>query len=98
VAEKRTIILPVDAAPPPDRPLAAGIESLAATRLGFVDNGLWQSMAAIIDGFSARAGAAGAAVVGIVPFDHLAPDFADQRAAIGPFAHTVDEVVLGLGN
>jgi hypothetical protein len=98
VAEKRTIILPVDTAPPPDRPLAAGIESLRATRLGFVDNGLWQSMAAIIDGFSERALSNGATIAGIVPFDHLAPDFADQRGALVPFAQTVDEVVVGLGN
>jgi hypothetical protein len=93
-----TIILPVDAEPPSNRPLAPGIESLRATRVGFVDNGLWQSMAAVIDGFSARARAEGATIAGIVPFDHLAPDFAEQRAALVPFAQTVDEVVVGLGN
>jgi hypothetical protein len=98
VAEKITIVLPVDSAPPPDRPLAPGVESLRATRLGFVDNGLWQSMAAIIDGFSARARDAGASITGSVPFDHLAPDFAEQRAALDPFAQSVDEVVVGLGN
>jgi hypothetical protein len=96
--ETRTIILPVDDAPPPDRPLACGIESLHSARVGFVDNGLWHSMTAVIDGFSARARAAGSTIAGIRPFDHLAPDFAAQRAALGPFAEAVDVVVLGLGN
>jgi hypothetical protein len=98
VAEKITLVLPVDAEPPPDRPLAAGFESLRDRALGFVDNGLWLSMVAVIDAFSARALGAGARVAGVRPFDHLAPDFAHQRAALAPFAETLDGAVVGLGN
>ena len=98
VADKITILLPVDAESPPDRPLAAGLETLRGASLGFVDNGLWQSMQAVIGAMSARASAAGATVGAVMPFDHLARDFAGQRAALVPFSDQVEVVVVGLGN
>jgi hypothetical protein len=98
VPEKIMILLPVDAEAPPERPLAAGLESWRGASLGFVDNGLWQSMTSVIDAVSVYATAEGAAIAGITPFDHLAADFPRQRAALDPFAGTVDAVVVGLGN
>ena len=98
VPEKITILLPVDAEAPPERLLAAGLESFRGASIGFVDNGLWRSMAVVVDGLSAHAGAGGAAIAGITPFDHLAADFPRQRAALVPFAETVDAVIVGLGN
>ena len=98
VADKITILLPVDAESPPDRPLAAGLETLRGAALGFVDNGLWQSMQAVIAAVSDRATAQGATLGAVMPFDHLARDFADQRAALVPFSDEVEVVVLGLGN
>lgn len=98
VTDKITILLPVDADSPPDRPLAAGLESLRGAALGFVDNGLWHSMQSVIAAVSERARAAGAAIGAVMPFDHLARDFADQRAALVPFADEVAVAVVGLGN
>ena len=98
VLEKITILLPVDAEAPPERPLAAGLESFRGASIGFVDNGLWRSMAAVVDGLAVHAGAGGASIAGITPFDHLAADFPGQRNALHPFAQTVDAVVVGLGN
>jgi hypothetical protein len=98
VPEKITIVLPVDAEAPPERPLAAGLESFRGASIGFVDNGLWRSMTVTIEGISAHAGAGGAKVAGVTPFDHLAADFPRQRAALAPFAETVDAVITGLGN
>ena len=98
VADKITILLPVDAESPPDRPLAPGLETLRGASLGFVDNGLWQSMQAVITAVSDRATARGATIGAVMPFDHLARDFADQRTALEPFSDDVDVVVLGLGN
>jgi hypothetical protein len=98
VPEKITILLPVDAEAPPERPLAAGLESVRGASIGFVDNGLWRSMTTVVDGLSAHVGAGGAAIGGITPFDHLAADFPQQRAGLVPFAETVDAVIVGLGN
>ncbi|TML16876.1 MAG: hypothetical protein E6G39_04970 [Actinobacteria bacterium] len=98
VTEKITILLPVDAEAPPERPLAAGLESLRGASIGFVDNGLWRSMTAVVDGLALHAGAGGASIAGVKPFDHLAADFPLQRAALVPFADTVDAVIVGLGN
>ena len=98
VPEKITILLPVDDEPPAERPLAAGLPSLRGASLGFVDNGLWRSMATIVDAVTAHVAAAGASLAGSTPFDHLCPEFPRQRAAIAPFADTVDAVVVGLGN
>ncbi|MEO8692192.1 MAG: hypothetical protein ABI658_01670 [Acidimicrobiales bacterium] len=96
--EKLTILLPVDAEAPPERPLAAGVASLRGASIGFVDNGLWRSMKAIIDALSTHAVAEGASLAGVTPFDHLCADFPGQRSALHPFAQTVDVVVVGLGN
>ena len=98
VPEKITILLPIDAEAPPERPLAAGIASLRGASIGFVDNGLWQSMTTIIDALSTHSVAKGASVAGITPFDHLAAEFPEQRNALHPFAQSVDVVVVGLGN
>jgi hypothetical protein len=98
VPEKITIVLPVDAEAPPERPLAAGLASWRGAALGFVDNGLWRSMTGVIDALTAYATGEGASIAGIRPFDHLAADFPRQRAALEPFADTVDAVVVGLGN
>jgi hypothetical protein len=98
VAEKLTILLPVDAEAPPERPLAAGVASLRGASIGFVDNGLWQSMKTIIEALSTHAVTEGASLAGVTPFDHLCADFPGQRRALHPFAQTVDVVVVGLGN
>ena len=96
--EKITILLPVDAEAPPERPLAAGLGSLRGASIGFVDNGLWQSMVSVVDTLTEHARAEGATMAGVTPFDHLAADFPGQRRALVPFAQTVDVVVVGLGN
>ena len=98
VPEKITIVLPVDAEAPPERPLAVGLESWRGASVGFVDNGLWRSMTTVVDTLTAYATAQGASIAGIMPFDHLATDFSGQRAALEPFAGCVDAVVVGLGN
>jgi hypothetical protein len=98
VTEKITIVLPVDAEAPPERPLADGVASFRGASFGFVDNGLWRSMATVVDALTAHAGANGATFAGITPFDHLSADFPEQRRALQPFAQTVDLVVVGLGN
>ncbi len=98
VPEKITILLPVDAEAPPERPLAAGVASLRGTSIGFVDNGLWRSMATVVDALTTHAGAEGATMAGVTPFDHLCANFPGQRSALHPFAQTVDVVVVGLGN
>src|SRR3982751_447988 len=98
VVEKITIILPVDADAPPERPLAAGLSTFHGASIGFVDNGLWRSMATVVDAVSSRAVAEGGCVAGIIPFDHLGAEFPEQRRALHPFAQTVDVVVVGLGN
>jgi hypothetical protein len=98
VMEKITILLPVDAEAPPERPLAAGVHSFRGASIGFVDNGLWRSMTTIVDALAAHAVAEGASTAGVMPFDHLAADFPGQRSALHPFAQTVDVVVVGLGN
>jgi hypothetical protein len=94
VPEKITIVLPVDAQAPPERPLAAGVASLRGASIGFVDNGLWRSMSTVVDALTEHAGAEGASMAGVTPFDHLSADFAGQRSALLPFAQTVDVVVV----
>ena len=74
------------------------METLRGASLGFVDNGLWHSMQSVITAMSDRAMAEGATIGAVMPFDHLARDFARQRAALVPFADEVDVAVLGLGN
>jgi len=98
VPEKITILLPIDAEAPPERPLAAGVPSLRGASIGFVDNGLWGSMTNIVEALSTHAVAEGASIAGVRPFSHLAADFPAQRSALHPFAQTVDVVVVGLGN
>ena len=98
MTEKITILLPVDVEAPPERPLAAGVESFRGASIGFVDNGLWRSMATVVDSLATHAGREGASIAGVKPFDHLSADFAGQRSALVPFAQTVDLVVVGLGN
>ena len=98
VVEKITIMLPVDAEAPSERPLAAGVHSFRGASIGFVDNGLWRSMTTIVDALGTHAVAEGASIAGVTPFDHLAADFPGQRRELHTFAQTVDVVVVGLGN
>jgi hypothetical protein len=98
VPEKITILLPVDAEAPPERPLATGVGTLRGASIGFVDNGLWRSMVSVVDTLAAYARGEGATMAGVTPFDHLCAEFPDQRRALLPFAQTVDVVVVGLGN
>jgi hypothetical protein len=82
--------LPVDAVAAPPLRLAARPATMAGRRLGVVDNGLWRSMDVVIDAL-ACAGR-------VHRYDHLAPDFPAQQAALADFATDVDLVVSGLGN
>jgi hypothetical protein len=84
-----TVVLPLDAATPPLLRLAARPATMAGRRLGVVDNGLWRSMDVVI---------AELAPAAVHRFDHLAPDFPAQQAALADFATDVDMVVSGLGN
>lgn len=72
--------------------------SLSGLDIGVVDNGLWRSMKLTIahlgDVFAAR----GARLQDSIPYDHLAPDFADQQHAVAGLATRVQAAVLGLGN
>jgi hypothetical protein len=90
------VVLPEDAGAPPRHPLAAGAV-LAGARVGVVDNGLWRSMPVIVDVLDGLVRAEGATGLRTTPFDHLAADFDDQRAALAPFAGTVAGAVAGLG-
>jgi hypothetical protein len=94
-----TLVLPLDdtSAVAPAA-LAGRPASLAGLPLGIVDNGLWRAMRRFADVLAGAAGAAGATGIETVPFDHLAPDFADQQRALGPFGRRVRGVVTGLGN
>jgi hypothetical protein len=96
--EKITIVLPVDAEAPPERPLAAGVVSLRGASIGFVDNGLWHSMTRVVDALATYARGEGASIRGVIPFDHLSADFPGQRSAVVPFAETVELAIVGLGN
>ncbi len=84
-----TILLPVDAVAAPPLRLAARPATMAGRRIGVVDNGLWRSMDVVIDELAPAA---------VHRFDHLAPDFPAQQAALAEFATDVDMVVSGLGN
>jgi hypothetical protein len=99
--ERITVVLPVDA-PDPGAPEAAGLsvrpDGVTGRSLGVVDNGLWRSMAAIVDGVDRALRARGAVGLERTPFDHLAPDFADQQRALWPFGERVAGAVTGLGN
>jgi len=48
----------------------------------------------VLDGLLRAEGATG---LQTTPFDHLAVDFDDQRAALAPFAGTIAGAVAGLG-
>lgn len=98
MSSRLTLVLPVDAAAPATRRLAAGIDGFGGRRFGIVDNGLWRSMDIIRESFERTVCADGAAGVLSTPFDHLAIDFAEQQAALGPFADKIDAAVTGLGN
>jgi hypothetical protein len=98
MARMVTLVLPVDAEAPPARALAAGAGTLDGRRLGVVDNGLWRSMAVVVRGLEDQARRRGAEGVVTTAFDHLAPDFAEQQAALAPFAAGVAGAVAGLGN
>jgi hypothetical protein len=89
------VVLPEDAGAPATRPLAPGA-SLAGP-LGVIDNGLWRSMPVIVGVLGDRLRAEGGPPLRTTPFDHLAADFDDQRAALGPFAGKVVAAVAGLG-
>jgi hypothetical protein len=97
VTERVTVLLPVDDAEAAARSLAPGLGPLDGRVFGVVDNGLWASMRPVREALARWAGAEGGAVE-VVPFDHLAPDFAEQQRALWPFAGRVAAAVTGLGN
>jgi hypothetical protein len=84
-----TVVLPVDGRPSAALRLAARPATMAGRRLGVVDNGLWRSMGVLT---------AALEPVAVHRYDHLAPDFPAQQAALADFATDVDLVVSGLGN
>jgi len=90
------VVLPADAGAPAARPLAAGV-ALAGARLGVVDNGLWRSMPTIVATVGVLLREEGSPPLTATPFDHLAPEFDAQQAALGPFAGEVDGALAGLG-
>jgi hypothetical protein len=90
------VVLPEDAGSPATRPLAPGMAFVDA-EIGAIDNGLWRSMPVIVDAVRELVRAEGATGVRTTPFDHLASDFDDQRAALAPFAGRVAGAVAGLG-
>ena len=98
MAERVTVVLPVEADAPVSAGRAAALADLAGARIGVVDNGLWRAMPTIVDTLATALAERGAGPIEVLPFDHLAPDFADQLAALGPFGRRVDGVVSGLGN
>ena len=91
-------MLPVDDDAPATASRSAALDDLVGARIGVVDNGLWRAMPVIVDTLAAALTERGADRLERLSFDHLAPDFADQLAALGPFGHRVDGVVTGLGN
>ncbi len=93
-----TLVLPVEAEHVERGAPAAGLASFAGVRLGVVDNGLWQAMRTFTEFWRDTAAEHGSTGVDVTPFDHLAPDFADQQRALGPFGRRVKGVVTGLGN
>ena len=88
-------MLPVDDDERRARSLAPGLGSLARRPLGAVDNGLWRSTPQLL---ALVERASGAPFVARQPFDHLAPDFDDQQAALAPFAKRVAGAIAALGN
>jgi hypothetical protein len=93
-----TVVLPVDADAPSSRPLAAGVDTFHGACVGVVDNGLWRSMATLVSSLAAELGGLGAAGIESTPFDHLADEFTEQQAALGPLAGRVRGAIAGLGN
>jgi hypothetical protein len=98
MSRRISLVLPVDAESPRTTPLAPGVASFRGGRFGVVDNGLWQSMDALVAAFADAVGGLGATGVESTPFDHLAADFADQQAALHPMAPRLAGAVAGLGN
>ena len=100
MGQRITVVLPIEAPDPAisAAELAPGIAALQGVTLGVVDNGLWRSMAAIVAGVERAARANGAHAIERTPFDHLAPDFAEQQAGLWPFGQRVAGAVAGLGN
>jgi hypothetical protein len=98
MARRITVLLPVDADAPAARALAPGVAAFAGGCFGVVDNGLWQSMTAVVESFRAAVVNLGAAGIQATPFDHLAPDFTEQQAALHPLAARLTGAIAGLGN
>jgi hypothetical protein len=90
------VVLPEDAGAPAARARAGGAD-LAAGPLGAVDNGLWRSTPVVLATIADLLAAEGGGALRTTPFDHLAADFDDQRAALAPFAGEVVGAVAGLG-
>ncbi len=93
-----TVVLPVEANGPLQGVLAPGVASFVGARMGVVDNGLWRAMREFTTYWRDCVAVDGATGVEVVPFDHLAADFADQQRSLGPFGRRVKGVVTGLGN
>ena len=90
------VVLPEDDGAPSAWPLAPGA-TLAGAGIGVVDNGLWRSMPVIVGVLDGLLRHDGVTELRTTPFDHLAADFDDQRAALAPFAGEVVGAVAGLG-
>ena len=92
------LVLPFDAQAKARAALAPGVASMAGAAFGIVDNGLWASMGVFGELWREYVVSERGTGVEVVPFDHLAVDFADQQRALGPFGRRVRGVVTGLGN
>jgi hypothetical protein len=90
-----TVVLPIDDDERRSRALAPGLGSVAGRRLGAVDNGLWHSTPLLLAHIEREVGTP---FVARQPFDHLAPDFDEQQAALGPFSKRIAGAITGLGN
>jgi hypothetical protein len=95
-ARRVVVVLPEDAGAPAARALAEGAD-LARGPLGAIDNGLWRTTPVVLATIGELLAAEGGGPVRSTPFDHLAADFDDQRAALAPFAGEVVGAVAGLG-
>jgi hypothetical protein len=101
MGDRMTVVLPIEAPDPgaaPARGLAARPDDLTGRCVGVVDNGLWRSMASVIDRIEQAVRERGAHSMERTPFVHLAADFDDQQRALWPFGTRVAGAVTGLGN
>jgi hypothetical protein len=101
MGERITVVLPVDA-PDPGAAVASGLaprlDTLDGRLVGVVDNGLWRSMATVVECIDRAVRQQGGRGLERTPFDHLAADFDSQQRGLWPFGERVAGAVAGLGN